>query len=285
MGGIVDQFCVNNNGGGGQYDTSNNNMITINNIVDKKSTPSPPPSPSSPSSSPNRNKLKLFHRRISFHGGLPLTRTSASPYYAGPIPTGSGGAPLKSCMKKSSKLNRCNTKQVSFQCVYLRDYCRCVSDNPSVTSGCPLGIGWKYSKRGTVDIDTFEANRSRSRIDLPCRRLTSNEREAILSSIGISHNQIIQGQISAYNDRQLRAETLEQIGGIKNCKSIGPKERMYIMKESALRKLHRAKKGNLSVRGEQEKLWENARESARRRSFSNSTESTSSQASWSSRTT
>ena len=141
--------------------------------------------------------------------------------------------------------------------------------------------GWKYIIRDTVDIDTFEANRSRS---LPCRRLTSNERETILSSMGISHNQIIQGQISAYNDRQLRAETLEQIGGIKNCKSIGPRERMYIIKESAARKLYRAKKGNLSVRGEQEKLWENARESARRRSLSNSTESTSSQASWSSRT-
>lgn len=94
-----------------------------------------------------------------------------------------------------------------------------------------LGIGWKYIIRDTVDIDTFEANRSRS---LPCRRLTSNERETILSSMGISHNQIIQGQISAYNDRQLRAETLEQIGGIKNCKSIGPRERMYIIKESAV---------------------------------------------------
>ena len=140
MGGIiVDQFCVNNNNsGGGQYDTSNNNTITINNNVDKKSTPSPPPSPSS---SPKRNKLKLFHRRISFHGGVPLTRTSTSPYYAGPIPTGSGGAPLKSCMKKSSNLNRCNNKQVSFQCVYLRDYCRCVSDNPSVTSGCQELVG------------------------------------------------------------------------------------------------------------------------------------------------
>ena len=96
------------------------------------------------------------------------------------------------------------------------------------------GIGWKYSICDTVDIDSFEANRSRSGIDLPCRRLSSNERETILSSMGISHNQIIQGQISAYNDRQLRAETLEQIGGIKNCKSIGPKERMYILKESAL---------------------------------------------------
>lgn len=148
---------------------------------------------------------------------------------------------------------------------------RQVGDNPSVSSGCPLGIGWKYNKRGRIDIDCFEADRHKDPV--PCQRLTSKEREALLTKIGgISHTRVLQGQINAYFDRQLRAETLEQIGGLKGCKTIGPRERLYIMKESAARKLDRAKKG-VSQSKEQQELWDVAEESARRKSLEDKAQS------------
>lgn len=243
---------------------------------------SPSPSPPTTPPRPGFKFLDLHHRRRSSSSAV-LTRSSS--FYAGPQPKGPGGTPLKGCLKKSPSLSSTTTisslsdaydmsamrrsnRKVSFSHVQLREYCRQVGDNPSVTSGCPLAIGWKFNKRGKVDIDTFEADRCDHRVDEPCLRLSSKQRETILSEIGgISHTQILNGQIQAHYDRQQRAETLEQIGGLKNCKSIGPRERLFIMRESAARKIYRAKKG-ISPSQEQEKLWEDAHENARRRSLS-----------------
>lgn len=146
-----------------------------------------------------------------------------------------------------------------FNCIF-----RQVGDNPSVTSGCPLAIGWKYNICGEFDIETYEAGHDKPRE--PCERLSSQQREKILTEIGrIPESKIMQGQVQAIYERRLRAETLEQIGGLKNCKSIGPRERLYILKESAARKIDRAKKGTSATR-EQQKLWDHAQDTARSRS-------------------
>jgi len=87
-----------------------------------------------------------------------------------------------------------------------------------------------------------------------------------LSEIGgASDSQIMQGKMHAHFDRRLRAETLDQIGGVTNFKTVGPRERLFIMKESAARKLDRAKKG-ISPTQEQQQLWDDAQEAARQSS-------------------
>jgi len=142
---------------------------------------------------------------------------------------------------------------------------RAAGDNPSVSSGCPLAIGWKYNKRGKVDIDSYEADLDKEPVQ--CQRISSKEREKLLADVGgVSHTQIMQGQVNAYFGRQLRAETLDQIGGLRHYKSVGPRERLYIMTESAARKLHKAKTG-ISHNQEQQKLWDQAHEAARRKSL------------------
>lgn len=195
---------------------------------------------------------------------------------------GADGHPLTSCLKQDSLFPSSSSEptghvasagssghnrghRVCFTHVQLREYCRVVGDNPSVTSGCPLAIGWKFNRRGITDIDSYEADLDKDPI--PCKRLSSKEREKRLTEIGgVSHSKVMQGQIQAYFDRQLRAETLDQIGGLKNYKSVGPRERLYVMRESAARKIHRAKKG-ISPDQEQQKLWDDAHEAARRRSL------------------
>lgn len=221
-------------------------------------------------SSPLPNPLKILHRRNSSTKSLPRTCS----LYAGPQPTGRDGCPLRSCIKSSSSLSLAssdvfarsgpaNGRRVSFSYVKLREYCRQVGDNPSVSSGCPIAIGWKFNKRGMIDIDSYEADHD---IDpIPCRRLSSKDRERILTEIGgISQTQIMQGQVQAYFDRQQRDETLGQIGGPKNCMSVGPRERLFTMRESAARKFVRAKRGS-SPNKEQQELWDNAHEAARQR--------------------
>mmetsp|Transcript_18495 Transcript_18495/g.40027 ORF Transcript_18495/g.40027 Transcript_18495/m.40027 type:complete len:368 (+) Transcript_18495:172-1275(+) len=222
--------------------------------------------------SPRPNRLKLFHRRTSSSASA-LSKSCS--FYAGPQPTGLGGCLLKSCIKPSRSTNsrssdvsvrRCSGSghRVSFSHVQLREYCRQVGDNPCVSSGCPLAIGWKFNKRGKMDIDSYEADRVKCPI--PCQRISSKKREKLLTEIGgVSHTQIMQGQIQAYFDRQLRAETLNQIGGLKNYKSVGPRERLSLMKESAARKLDRLK-GSSPTQAQRE-LWDNAHETARQRSL------------------
>lgn len=232
-------------------------------VANKQSAGAPP--------SPRPNRLKIFHRRTS---SAPVLARSCS-FYVGPRPTGLDGCPLKGCLKKPTRsthssfgdesVRSSSGHKVSFSHVQLREYNRQVGDNPTVSSGCPLAIGWKFNKRGKLDIDTYEADRDKDPV--PCERLSSKQREKLLSEVGgHSQRQIMEGQVNAYFGRQLRAETLDQIGGLRNYKSIGPRERLFIMRESAVRKFDRAKKG-ISHTLEQQKLWDDAHEQARRKSL------------------
>lgn len=210
---------------------------------------------------PRPKRFSLFLKRPSSGSSTPKRGS-----YVGPQPTGIDGNPLKSCLKRPSDLSvrrpsdDATQHRVSFSHVQLRVYCRQVGDNPSVTSGCPLAIGWKFNKRRSIDIDTYEADRGGD--PSPCPRVSSQERERILNEIGgISISKIMQGQVNAYYDRQLRAQTLEEIGGLKGFKNVGPRERLYIMRESAVRKFDRARKGTTTSK-EQQKLWDAAQEVA-----------------------
>ena len=95
------------------------------------------------------------------------------------------GRQLKSCMKvgsqreslarrKSSpediKSSRClqpvlEPKQIRFGNVEFREYTRRLSDNPSTSSGPPIGIGWQFNPEDTISIDleVYEDDREGSR--------------------------------------------------------------------------------------------------------------------------
>ncbi len=209
-----------------------------------------------------------------------------NPAYAGPPPMGPDGRPLKSCLCRctlpdgSVHLAICSSSctdseegshgsfssskkklNVTFSHVQIREYSRTVGDNPSVTCGPPLSIGWKYNKRGELDIDSYEADKA-CRCDpdsRECRRLTPRERERLLKEIaGETDRRILTAQIQAQMDQKQRWDTLDQIGGMKNAKTVSPRERILMMKESlndACRRKSTAK--------EQRLLWEKAQESSK----------------------
>mmetsp|Transcript_19846 Transcript_19846/g.30245 ORF Transcript_19846/g.30245 Transcript_19846/m.30245 type:complete len:293 (-) Transcript_19846:191-1069(-) len=195
--------------------------------------------------------LRRSQRSLSFaHGSS----------YAGPRPVGKDGNPLKSCLSKT-KQGRADPK-VSFSHVSIREYSRVVGDNPCVCCGPPLSLGWKYNKRGRTDIDTFEAIKTQSSLanGRQCLRLSANERERLLLDIGgSSHSQIMKGSMQANYDNKLRWQSFDKLGGENHYKSIGPRERVLIMKESARRKFDRACKGTSSLK-EQQDLWDMAQE-------------------------
>ena len=51
-----------------------------------------------------------------------------------------------------------DTKVVCFGNVNVREYERCVGDNPAVSSGVPIGLGWNYSTYLDVDVDIYESS-------------------------------------------------------------------------------------------------------------------------------
>jgi hypothetical protein len=226
--------------------------------------------------------------------------------YAGPQPTNVDGLPLKSCFKTKtcndtpqlasspdSVIEGDNTihqqqqqqqqqqqnRSVIFNCVDVREYSRIAGDNPSVSGGCPLSIGWEYNISNTQDINTYESIRAEQRGGgnnnnnnnnnnplMKCSRrppvLNHTTRVAILLEIGeVSKSDILAAQTDAYTIKCQRLETMDAIGGLQNCNFVGPVERLTMVKESTKRKLDRAKKGITPVKAQQQ-LWDEAEKKA-----------------------
>ena len=56
-------------------------------------------------------------------------------------------------------------KQIRFGNVEFREYTRRLSDNPSTSSGAPIGIGWNFNPEDTISIEleVYEDDREGSR--------------------------------------------------------------------------------------------------------------------------
>ena len=49
-------------------------------------------------------------------------------------------------------------KRVDFDNVTVREYKRVIGDNPAVSSGVPIGLGWEYSTYLDLDVDIYESS-------------------------------------------------------------------------------------------------------------------------------
>ncbi|KAL7462344.1 hypothetical protein ACHAXS_002724 [Conticribra weissflogii] len=83
--------------------------------------------------------------------------------------------------------------RIRFDKIEMREYERTLSDNPSTTSGPPIGIGWKYDPSATVvmDVDQYEVYkekyaRSKSELAIPARTRREMLQEAGFSKIEIA---------------------------------------------------------------------------------------------------
>jgi len=92
--------------------------------------------------------------------------------------------------KDAKMLPRTAGRSVKFCNIEIRKYWFELSDNPSVTSGPPIGIGWKYSPQTVkITVEEFEEVRPKRR----CRdelKMKSRTRERLLLRCGYSHEDI-----------------------------------------------------------------------------------------------
>ena len=102
---------------------------------------------------------------------------------------------VKTVRVHSPELHPVSENIVRFESVEFRQYVRVLSDNPSTSSGPPIGLGWEFIPEDTIkmDVDLYERGcedlrlrRSRDELVIP-RHL----RETMLREAGYSRSDIV----------------------------------------------------------------------------------------------
>lgn len=140
------------------------------------------------------------------------------------------------------KLTRC-----SFSCVDIREHERIAGDNPCVSKGVPLSIGWGYYQHDPISLDNYEANKGPPRDKIEMMVPEEVRKQMLIQEFKVSLNEINAAIKSVNISKKQRRQT------IANEHMEGWEEVM----QSAKRKLNRFTK-KTSKSKEEEKLWEDA---------------------------
>ena len=101
---------------------------------------------------------------------------------------------------------------VTFGNVEIREYMIIVGDNPSVTSGPPIGIGWSYmeERNASVPLEAFEQYRDGMRRAFHEMKIPARIRLEMLREWDVSPNEIRRVQKECTLIRKQRFQTLQQ---------------------------------------------------------------------------
>ena len=135
-------------------------------------------------------------------------------------------------------------KQVLFGCVSVMEFPREVGDNPSVTEGCPLTIGWHVVKQTEYDVDVYELMRPQSlrrrRDEL---RIPADQRAQILLSHGHSLQEIATSTLEALkikDSRETRIQNTKMETFCDNIVMTGHKWKKKVVSNSQIRPQRRS---------------------------------------------
>lgn len=96
----------------------------------------------------------------------------------------------RSCSSKEGSICSSSKKtSVTFDKIVIRNYHMTLGDNPSCSSGPPIGLDWSYnSVDEELKLDEYETFREGKRLGV--KRLKVGDRYRILRMSGIPHHQI-----------------------------------------------------------------------------------------------
>lgn len=212
-----------------------------------------------------------IHSRVSV-----LSERSRRSTYRGPTPVKKDGSALKGVMRRTSsysaqaqpsiedslscpsaigepttiattgKLKRC-----SFSSVDIREHERIAGDNPCVTSGVPLSIGWGYYQHSPISLDDYELNRGPPRDKIEMMVPAGVRRQMLRDEFGVSVAEMNASMREVNVTKRLRRHTVatEHLEGWSE------------VVQSAKRKFSRFVKGT-STKKEEETIWAEAHKSA-----------------------
>jgi len=105
-----------------------------------------------------------------------------------------------------------SVKTVSFATVSIRSYEIAASDNPSVSCGPAIELGWKYATHLSTSVEKFESMRCRPTLGRHKEfKLTMDERLKILLKTGHSIKEIQEMTLRCNKARNLRQKTFRKV--------------------------------------------------------------------------
>lgn len=114
-----------------------------------------------------------------------------------------------SCLSESADLNESpstDRRRVIFKNILIREYPICVGDNPSVSVGAPITIGWDYDPPLVCSIDDYEEHKPDKR-NMAELRIPPTGRNEMLKRLGFSLREIQEGKKTATIGRNKRKQT------------------------------------------------------------------------------
>lgn len=118
---------------------------------------------------------------------------------------------------------------VQFNEIQIREYERTVGDNPSVTKGPPVSIGWNYKEKESKPLEEYENTRE-ERKNISNLVLSKRIRTEIILESGVSRKEMAAVVRQTNAAKNKRRTTVNNIGTITRAEELW---------ESALRKVNR----------------------------------------------
>ena len=125
--------------------------------------------------------------------------------------------------KSSASTSTAEMSVVSFDSVNIREYSLIPGDNPSVSEGTPLSLGWEHCERYKSALDPYESFRDGRRRTTAQMKIPSKIRKSMLLHHGHSPREVEEAAREASKSRMQReytvrvvAKSLPRTGGTPN---------------------------------------------------------------------
>eukprot|EP00580_Thalassiosira_gravida_P014515 CAMPEP_0201681450 /NCGR_PEP_ID=MMETSP0494-20130426/51117_1 /ASSEMBLY_ACC=CAM_ASM_000839 /TAXON_ID=420259 /ORGANISM="Thalassiosira gravida, Strain GMp14c1" /LENGTH=628 /DNA_ID=CAMNT_0048165197 /DNA_START=276 /DNA_END=2162 /DNA_ORIENTATION=- len=153
--------------------------------------------------------------------------------------------------RDAGEVNKPKTWRCKFATVNIREHERVAGDNPCVTSGVPLSIGWGFYQHPPIDLDDYELNKGPSRDKIEMMVPASVRRSMLRDEFGVSVTEMNAAMKEVNITKRRRrhtvgAETME--GWQEATQSVSRKLKRFIKRTSTVK--------------QHENMWASARESA-----------------------
>jgi hypothetical protein len=120
------------------------------------------------------------------------------------------------CCESTADRAECPEKQciVSFaDQITIYEFPITIGDNPAVSAGCPITIGWKHQKKETRNLEFYEyVRRSERKADRQKLKIPVDKRGQLLLRSGYSIERIARATLKAEKAKEERMETLRKQG-------------------------------------------------------------------------
>ncbi len=143
-------------------------------------------------------------------------------------------------------------RRCAFSFVDIREHERIAGDNPCVTSGVPLSIGWGYYQHKSIELNHYESNKGLPRDKIEMMVPAAVRKSMLSDEFGVSITEMNMAMRNVNITKRQRRHTV----------ATDHMEAWTDILQSAQRKFHRIVKKTTTAK-EQEKLWEQAHKSAK----------------------